>query len=564
MEEMTTMEAKLLALPYFPYGASDDTNKFIQSSLPTPPISRHGSPHFPTSILQAHRHRIHEPHVALPQPLPYFPSYALLDQSQRRAAIAAGLAIAVTTGALTQVLNQAPVYQGSVELAAQTTAPANRYSVPVQPAQANISFSRLLDDISTDISIDVLTSPRLLDPVVQKLQLPQLSYRSLVENLTLTTEDGRILVHYRDTDPQRVQAVLSQLTQAYVNYGKECQGSTCRGIQSVEDEIPTSQARLQKLKTEIEQLHQQYGVDNLQVHLKLLTVRTTEATKEEAKLQGKLMLAQQILAQLQQRLALTATNISQSPAEIPDQLLSKDSRYQMLLTQFQTLDHQLGKQFSNLGGVDANDLRATQAQHQRVMTQFVQQSQSILPQYLANPAANTQNPIFQNEVNLKLLQQLILALNSVQIMQTRQKTLELAKQDLEQQRSQMISLLGRYDKLRQKLDLETDALQRHFDNLEALQKQAQPEIDLKVTAPPELMHDRLGQPTAIIPNMQKTLGIGAVLSVLIGIGATAVLERRRVQPTEPTEFGNMPVDALMNRAKELADMRLRSQFPRAS
>jgi polysaccharide biosynthesis transport protein len=562
------MEARLLALPYFLDNtlgdAPDDTNEFTQSSLPTTPVSRHESPHFPTSILQAHRRRIQEPQlVALPQPLPYFPSYALLDQSQRRAAVAAGLAIAVTTGALTQVLNQAPVYQGSVELAAQTTAPANRYSVPVQP-QANISPPSLIDDISTDISTDVLTSPRLLDPVVQKLQLPQLSYRSLVENLTLTTEDGRILVHYRDTDPQRVQAVLSQLTQAYVNYGKECQGSTCRGIQSVEDEIPTSQARLQKLKTEIEQLHQQYGVDNLQVHLKLLTVRTTEATKEEAKLQGKLVLAQQILTQLQQRLALTATNTSQSPAEIPNQLLSKDSRYQMLLTQFQTLDHQLGKQFSNLGGVDANDLRATQAQHQRVMTQFVQQAQSILPQYLANPAANTQNPIFQNEVNLKLLQQLILALNSVQIMQTRQETLDLAKQDLDQQRSQMISLLGRYDKLRQKLDLETDALQRHFDNLEALQKQVQPEIDLKVTAPPELMRDRLGQPTAIIPNMQKTLGIGAILSVLIGIGATAVLERRRVQSTEPTEFGNMPVDALMNRAKELADMRLRSQFPQAS
>ena len=59
--------------------------------------------------------------------------------------------------------------------------------------------------------------------------------------------------------------------------------------------------------------------------------------------------------------------------------------------------------------------------------------------------------------------------------------------------------------------------------------------------------------------IQTTLGIGAVLGVLLGIGATAIGERRRVQPNEPTEFGNMPVDALMNRAKELADMRLRSQ-----
>jgi hypothetical protein len=232
----------------------------------------------------------------------------------------------------------------------------------------------------------------------------------------------------------------------------------------------------------------------------------------------------------------------------------------MLLTQFQTLDRQLGKQFANLGGVDAKDLQAIQAQHQQVMTQLLQQAQSILPQYLANPAANVQNPIFQNEVNLQLLQQSILTLNSVQIMQARQETLGLARQELEQQRSQMISLLGRYDQLRQKLDLETDALQRHFKNLEALQKQVQPEFDLKVTAPPDLMRDRLGEPAAIVPNLQTTLGIGAILSVLLGMGVTAIVERRRVQPTEPTELGNMPVDALMNRAKELADMRLQVQF----
>jgi hypothetical protein len=199
-----------------------------------------------------------------------------------------------------------------------------------------------------------------------------------------------------------------------------------------------------------------------------------------------------------------------------------------------------------------------------VTNQLLQQVQSILPQYLANPAANAQNPIFQNAVSLQLLQQSILTLNSIQIMQARQVTLGLVRQDLEQQRSQMISLLGQYDQLRQKLDLETDALQRHFNNLEALQKQAQPEVDLKVTTPPDVMRDRLGQPVAMVPNLQRNLGIGAILSTLLGIGAMAALERRRIQSTEPTELGNMPVDALMSRAKELADMRLQAQSARAA
>ncbi|NJR38555.1 MAG: hypothetical protein HC781_06515, partial [Leptolyngbyaceae cyanobacterium CSU_1_4] len=353
---------------------------------------------------------------------------------------------------------QAPVYEGSVELAAQAGSPpsgsaADRQTTSLQQAQPNISPPSLIADIPTD----VLTSPRLLDPVIQRLQ-SQLTYRSLVENLTLTQEDGRILVRYQDADPQRVEAVLSELAQSYVSYGKECQGSACRGVKFVEGQIPLSQARLQKLRTDIEQLHQQYGVDNLQVQLKLLGTRTADVAKQEAQLQGKLAEAQQVYTQLSQRLALKPTDAPQGgagqalakanqtlanpsaakqpSAEIPNQLLSQDSRYRMLLTQFQTLDQQLGKQFAHLGGGDRNDIQAIQAQHQRVTIQLLQQVQSLLSQYLANPAANTQNPIFQNAVSLQFLQQSLLTLNSIQMMQARQATLALAKQNLEQQRSQ--------------------------------------------------------------------------------------------------------------------------------
>lgn len=588
------MEARLLALPYFPNGGegTSDGGSVMPPFRPMSSVSRKSTSSDVSNVLSLYSSSTHKPQLVVLPPTSALLAHSSQDYSQRRAAVAAGLAIAVTTGALTQVLSQAPVYEGSVELAAQSAVPASRYSAPIAP-QPNISPPSFIADIPTG----VLTSPRLLDPVIQKLQLPQLTYQSLVENLTLTTEGGRILVHYRDADPQRVQAVLSQLTQAYISYGQECQGSSCRGIMSVEAQIPQSQARLQSLRTDIEQLHQQYEVDNLQAQLKLLVTRTTEVAKQEAQLQGKLAEAEQIYTQLYQRLALKpiaphasagqatagqatagqakvnqATMKSsanqaegnQSSAEIPNQLLSQDSRYRMLLTQFQTLDQQLGKQFTRLDGGDRQNIQAIQAQHQQIMSQLVQQVQSILPQYLANPAANTQNPIFQNAVNLQLLQQSILTLNSIQIMQARQATLGQAKQNLEQQRSQMISLLGRYDQLRQKLDLETDSLQRHFNNLEALQKQAQPEVNLKVSAPPDVLRDRLGQPVATVPNLQRNLGIEAILGTLLGIGLMAALERRRVQPTEPTEFGSMPVDALMNRAKELADMRLQAQFAQAA
>jgi uncharacterized protein involved in exopolysaccharide biosynthesis len=140
----------------------------------------------------------------------------------------------------------------------------------------------------------------------------------------------------------------------------------------------------------------------------------------------------------------------------------------------------------------------------------------------------------------------------------------LTQQNLEQQRSQLIKFLGQYDRLRHKLDVETDALQLHFDQLKALQNQAQPEVTLKVTAAPDVLRDAQGQPIATVPNLQRNLGIGAVVGVLAGIGVAAALERKRMQPTDATEFGNIPVDVLMNRARELADLKLRSQVTQAA
>jgi uncharacterized protein involved in exopolysaccharide biosynthesis len=549
----------LLGLPYFPDWTEDEPDEFLESS---PAASTAKASFSPKSIHKSYPTQIHKPKlVVLSKPsvahvvanVTDRPSiYSSSDHPQRRVVVAAGVAIAVTAVALTQGLSQAPVYEGSVQLAAQTVS-ADRHAPSAPFAQPNIAAPSLM----ADFSAEVLTSHLLLDPVVQ--QIPHLTYRSLVENLTLTSEGGRISVRYRDADPQRVELVLTQITQAYVDYGQVCQGNSCRGIEFVEAQIPQSQARLQQLRTEIEQLHQRYGVSNLQAQLKLLEARTADVGKQELQLRGTLAAGQKTYKQLHQQISGGAASDA-----IVQQLLGQDARYRSLLTQFQNLDQQLGKQFANLGGGDPNDLRAIQAQHQRVLNQLSQQAQSVLPQYLTNPGSNAQNPIFQNPIDLQLLQQSILTLNSMQIMQARQTTLGLTQQNLEQQRSQLIKFLGQYDRLRHKLDVETDALQLHFDQLKALQNQAQPEVTLKVTAAPDVLRDAQGQPIATVPNLQRNLGIGAVVGVLAGIGVAAALERKRMQPTDATEFGNIPVDVLMNRARELADLKLRSQVTQAA
>jgi uncharacterized protein involved in exopolysaccharide biosynthesis len=535
--KVASMAATLRALPFLP--ACEDEFSKLSPAVTFP--SGHPSPiAIPRRVSQNYP----KPHlVVLPEPV-----RLVSPPSDHRRVVMVAAAVAVTAGALTPVFSQAPVYEGSFQLASEQVTTPSRYGLS-PTAQPNIAPPSPIDS-------DILESYRLLEPVVQQLQLPHLSYQSLADNLTITTEGGRTRVTYRDADPQRVQLVLSQLSQAYVNYGQECQGRTCRGIEYIEGQIPQTQARIQTLSAEIEHLHQQYGVNNLQVQLKQLDSRTADLSKQETQLKGQQAEARQTYTQLQQRMALKVED------SIATQLLSQDSRYRMLLAQFQTLDRQLAPQFANLGAGDPNEIRAIQAQHQRVMNQLTQQAQFTLQQYLANPAANTQNPVFQNGTQLQLLQQSVLVVHSTQIMEIRQSTLALAKQGIEQQRGQMIQLLGRYDGLRHKLDTETRALQQYFDQLEGLQQSVQSEQALKITQVPEVVSDRLGQPEATVPDLQRNLGIGAVVGVLLGVGISAARPSsdRRRSSSSPADLGYLPVDMLISKAKGLADLRLQEQF----
>ncbi|MCU0565406.1 MAG: hypothetical protein MUF49_02275 [Oculatellaceae cyanobacterium Prado106] len=503
------------------------------------------------------------------------PATKTMDAHQRVTVIA-GVAIAVTAGTLTQALNQAPVYEGSFQLSATPIQQTNAQS---SSATATVQNNITPPSLISDSEIQILESPRILDPVVRQLQtqLPQLDYQTLVENLTITQQGDRTLqIHYRDVDPQRVKLVLAQLTQAFIDYGSECKTSTCKGKEHINEQVPQAQERIYRLRAEIQKLHQQHGITNLQAQLKLLDTRTLDLDKQSAQLQQQRAEAEQMYGQLQQRMAL-------KPEEaIATQLLNQSTRYRTLLVQFQTLDNRFASGFGDVGLTGENQLQIQnlQVQHQALLQQLTQEAQLILRQYLSNPTSNLQNPIFQDQINLPLLQQSIVTTHTIEVMRVRQNTIGLAQQSIEQQRSQLIAVLSRYDQLKQKLDSETAILQQYFNKLDALQKQSpSTNLALTLTTAPELLSDNWGNPQAIVPDLQRNLGIGAIIGLLLGVGATAALDRRKDEETairasaqasatapHPTrngmaiDFANLPVDLLVSKAKNLADTRLREQF----
>ncbi|HEY9659358.1 MAG TPA: hypothetical protein V6C65_12955, partial [Allocoleopsis sp.] len=441
----------------------------------------------------------------------------------RQVGLVAGVAIAVTAGTISQVVNQAPEYEGNFQLAVQPEATAPE-TVPVP--QIENTNQRI-----TETQLRILQSPRLLDPVIERLQAdnPKMDYYGFIKNLHLQRNgDHAIEVSYRDIDPQRVKLVLEQLAQTYVQYSQECRDGACQGLKFVEAQVPQVQQRVENLRTKIEQFHQQHGLNNLEAQVRLFTMRSTEIAKQSADLQGKLAEARQQNKELQLRMALKPED------KIAENLLKQDQRYQALLNQFQTLDRQLAQALSRYEAEDPQ-LKAINAQHQQVVAQLHQEAAQILPRQLANPTANLQDPIFQDPKLLELLQQAIQNTHYIQLLEVRQQTLGEAQQILAQQKQELATILRQYGDLRQQLQSETQILQQYIDQRDLLRTQAQQQqFTWTLASTPDLVKNASGEPVAdYFHSLKEDVGSAAILGVLLGLAVAIVQEEKRRNQTSP-------------------------------
>jgi uncharacterized protein involved in exopolysaccharide biosynthesis len=433
------------------------------------------------------------------------------------------MAIAVTAGTISQVINQEPQYEGRFQLTVHTQSQSNP-AIPVpQIEDVNQSI--------TETQVRILESPRLLDPVIEQLQAqnPNLDYHAFTKNLEITVQGDRQLeVRYRDTSPERIQLVLEQLAQTYIEQSQDCRDSTCQGLKFVEAQIPQVQQRVNGLRDKIQQFHQQNGLKNLEGQVRLFSNRSVDIARQSAELEGKLVQAQRQYSELQARMAL------QPDEAIAQSVLAQDAKYQALLKQYQHTDQQLVMAMSSYRAEEA-DLKALNTQHQTLAAQLNQVATQALAQYLAAPNANLQDPIFQEPQLLQLLQQSIGATHYIRVLEIRQQTISKAEQAVTQRKQELADVLRQYSDLRHQLQSETQILQQYMDKRDFLQAQsAQQKTSWQLVAPPELITNAKGQPIADhLYSLRQDLGSAAVFGSLLGIAIAVVFREKQNRPISP-------------------------------
>ena len=161
---------------------------------------------------------------------------------------------------LREQLNKPAIFRTSFQLL--VSSPDSPDINPLAQLQGNVPRGQ--DYIATQT--EILRSNTLIIPVWQEIygSLPadqQISYGAFVNNLSvlLIQGTGIIEIGYQGTNPERVQAVLEALAEAYLNYTKEERDrQESEKLRFVKDQVPRFRSRVENLQSQLTELQKKY------------------------------------------------------------------------------------------------------------------------------------------------------------------------------------------------------------------------------------------------------------------------------------------------------------------
>jgi polysaccharide biosynthesis transport protein len=443
-----------------------------------------------------------------------------ISNGQRRVVVVAGLAVAVTSANLAQILSRTPEYEGKFQISVEP-AIANRSA---QDQALNNGYETAVPTIDYDTQIEVLRSEALLTPVVEQLQAQdiEVDYDALSRNLHIAQLEapGMLEITYRDANPETVQVVLDQVVDAYLSYGQQCQSGACKGLEFVNAQIPQVQQRVEDLRQQLQGFQQQHDLSDPAAQGQRLSAFSREIANQQATLQTSLPKVRSSQVMLQQQMGLADSAIAKT-------LLHQSSNYQTLLDQLRTIELEIAQESTRFQ-INAEKVESLQQEHRELQLQLRLEARQIALNYLSTNPTIAITESVETPVPPEMALRWIETTQYLQVLEIRQQSLKRAETLLVQQTEQWAALSRQYSQVEQELHTATGTLNQYLAKRQELEPQAaQQKIAWEVIAPPELIHDQTGQPAPTIPNLQRDLSAGIAFSMLLATGAAIALDRRK-------------------------------------
>ncbi len=479
------------------------------------------------------------------------PIFAVL---RRQVALIVGVAVVVTTASAAWTATRIPKYEGRFQIMVEPlkTSDSELLKLLSQTLQQNVNDITRQNTTALDYNalLEVLKSPKLIDPVVRELQVkyPEITYDQLVGNdgsgkvssnregtllmnrIAKGKDESRIIeVRYRDAKPQKIAFVLDEVSQAYRKYSIEQQQTSLRqGMKFVEQQIPKLQLRVNTLQGQLQSFQQRYSLYSPQLQGEQLLKRLDDIKAQRLEQERKFVEARSLYTSLQNQLGL------QQNEAIAASALSESPQYQQILTRIREIEAKIASasvRFSE-ASPQIQDLREERQKLLPLLNREARLALGSTPGQSLPASVAT----YQNSVRRDLTKQLADSTNQMQSLDASLRALVQAEFQLNEQIQQYPVVSRQYSNLQRDLQVATDTLNQLLTRQEALRVDAaQQEVPWEVIMPPTLPRNKNGQYVAVSPAASGNLMLGAVAGLLLGTAAAFVLENLKNVIRDPDE-----------------------------
>jgi len=414
---------------------------------------------------------------------------------RRRALLIVGVTGVVTTAAVLKAESEPPIYQGQFDILTQPVTGEGKAIANLPQTLGSrdaIAPPETEKDVAT--TIQVLKSPLILNPVVEKLQTkyPNLEYESFVKGLVIGSKQKNILtVGYVSGDQQLVSDVLKEIADAYLNYSlQERQQDIDQAINFVQGRITSGglRQRVAELQNKLRTLR---SVNNLiEPAQQSQQVSAQIASFTQQQLENRVQY-EQMLAQYQE----LQKELAQQPGErVGNSILSENPRYQKILDEIQKIQ------------IETKSQSAVFTDNNPTIQALQQKTTNLIPML------NAEEQKVQNEFQ-----------NRIQTLQARDLSLSDKINRLNADLRNLATVTRDYENIQRELQIATEGLNQFLTKQQALEIEKSQKQQPWRLLDPQLT--KVEQPEAISQSAMRNLALGGALGLLLGVGAALVIDK---------------------------------------
>ncbi len=415
---------------------------------------------------------------------------------RRRILLIIGITGLVATAAVLKAETDPPVYQGTFEVLTNPVTGESKVIADVPQAINSQDGLNAGADSKNSVftTIAVLQSPRVLDPILEKLQskYPDLTYKSLLLGLTIqsTTKSNDILeVQYIDEDQQQVIDVARLLADAYLKYSlQERQSDVDQAISFVNQQRKPLDERVKYWQNQLRNLRWENSLIDP-------TQKAQELSNQIATFRQQQITNRVELEQLVARYNDLQKELAQQPGErAGNSLLTENARYQNILTQIQETEIEIRQKAAVL--TDDNPAMET-----------LRQRKSYLLPLLTQEEVRVQKD-FQSRI-----QSLI----------ARDASLSDKIKNLNNEMRSLATISRNHDNIQRELQIANNGLTQFTTKQQALQIEKAQKQQPWLLLDPKLA--TVNNPNPVSNSAKLNLALGSILGLLLGVGAALVVDK---------------------------------------